>query len=125
MAENVKVSNEEMDELLQWIKSGKTLQQIGRLINKKFKGMPEEDEGPKPAMLHVAKQQPIDYKRLAEAITSKEPIVTLSIECSVGNDKKVVLGTAEPLNGRDFISAHSDIYIKLLTSLENIISAST
>lgn len=131
MAENVKISNEEMDELLKWIKGGKTLKQIGRLINKKFKGQPIEDEEPKrpeqPEQPRPAppKSEPINYKRLAEAIASKEPVVTVSVECSVGGNKKVVLGAAEPLNGRDLLTAHSDLYINLLTSLENIVAAST
>lgn len=123
---DVKITNEEMDELLAWIKSGKTFKQIGRLINKKIKGQPvTDDESTEPKQPRVrAARQDIDYGRLADAIASKEPIVNLSIECTIGNDKKINLGGAEPLSGRDFITAHEELYLRLLSSLENIIALS-
>jgi len=108
MKDTVKVTQQEIDSLLALIQEGKSLREIGEIIIPRRKRRPNV---PKDPNAPIIKKVP--------ARTAK-----VQVECVV-NDKKIVIGASEAVaEGVELSDAHADLYLRLLLSLENLVTLS-
>jgi len=105
--EIVMLSQEEIDKLLELIRMGKTLTEIGETL--------------------VGKPEPVIEKKIVEKILSPpNPEVSVVLEYKIDDKRVIHVGIKKPLasKDKDFLKAHEETYRELLVSLNRLVDLS-
>lgn len=108
--ENVKLSQDEIDLLLEWIKKGKSLKEMGEII--------------------MGKPVPIIEKEIVEVekyIAPPNPVVSVKLEYRLDDKRLITVGLEEAVTSKskDYQEAHKKCFLELLKSLAQLIELST
>lgn len=120
--ENVVLKQEEIDEITDLIKSGKTIQEIGETLYTKYVAPIKKQRRPRKQ-----KALPLEPMMSTGVLLETQNVIVVQaeVEYHLESHKKITLRASEQIfndTNSEIAKAHQDLYIKLLYSLNNIIS---
>jgi hypothetical protein len=125
---DAKLTSRELDQLIEYVSSGMSLEEIYKKLEKKYAEKPAEKKRRTRKPKEENRQKEIDNEIKEQVVRILQPVIHPPYTISVGiryslDAKRVVeIATTEPLGDRDIISAQEEVYIKLLESLNNILT---